>query len=61
MNYKMNLVVDEARRILIEQPHLKYYEAIHQAKNVLKKELPDGNLKSSKVKQFQCDYITREV
>lgn len=48
MNYKMNLVIDEARRILLEQPNLKYYEAINQAKKILKKEPSDGNLKSSK-------------
>jgi len=50
MNYKMNLIIDEARRILIENPQLKYYEAINQAKSILKKELSSGNLKSSRVK-----------
>lgn len=41
MNYKMNLVVDEAKRILLEQPKLKHYEAIIKAKEVLKKD-PQG-------------------
>lgn len=50
MNYKMNLVIDEARRMLIEKPHLKYYEAIMEAKKILKiKEPSDGDLKSSNV------------
>ena len=60
MNYKMNLVIDETRRILLEQPHLKYYEAINQAKKILKKEPSDGNLKSSKVINNQFNYITKE-
>lgn len=44
----MNLVVDEARRILIEQPHLKYYEAINEAKKVLKKYPPGLQSKKGK-------------
>ena len=58
MNYKMNLVVDEARRILIEQPELKYYEAINQAKKILKKYPPGLQSKKGKGNTNQDDYIT---
>lgn len=33
---KIRAVVEEAARILEDYPHLKYYEAIHRAKEVLK-------------------------
>lgn len=35
---KIRAVVEEARKILNDYPHLKYYEAIHKAKEVLKDE-----------------------
>lgn len=40
MECKMELVVDEARRILLENPHLKYFEAINEAKKILKEKDP---------------------
>lgn len=40
MDYKVNLVIDEARRILLENPHLKYFEAINEAKKILKEKDP---------------------
>ena len=52
MNYRMNLVVDEARRILIEQPELEYYEAINQAKNILKKRAIKRQLEKLKGKKL---------
>lgn len=33
---KIRTVVEEAAKILRDYPHLKYYEAIHLAKEVLK-------------------------
>ncbi len=35
---KIRAVVEEAVKILNENPHLKYYEAINRAKEVLKDE-----------------------
>lgn len=35
---KITAVVEEARKILNDYPHLKYYEAIIKAKEVLKDE-----------------------
>lgn len=35
---KIRAVVEEAVKILNENPHLKYYEAIHRAKEVLRDE-----------------------
>lgn len=35
MDYKTNIIVDEARRILLEQPHLMQFEAINEAKKNL--------------------------
>lgn len=52
-NNSMTLVIKEAARILGEKPHLKHYEAIIEAKLMIKeKELSDGNLKSSKGKKI---------
>ena len=54
MNDNFDLVLKETIRILEERPHLKHYEALNEAKLIIKeKELSDGNLKSSKVKQKQ--------
>lgn len=39
---KIRTVVEEAARILKDYPHLKYYEAIMKAKEVLKDE---GNIR----------------
>ena len=52
MNYKLNLVVDEARRILIENPQLKYYEAINQAKKHIKKRAIKRELEKLKGKKL---------
>lgn len=35
---QIRAIVEEAARILNDYPHLKYYEAIHLAKEVLKDE-----------------------
>lgn len=35
-------VAEEASKILRDYPHLKYYEAIHKAKEVLKEKGPEG-------------------
>jgi|GEM_PF-3502659 len=35
---KIRTVVEEAERILRDYPHLKYYEVIHKAKEVLKED-----------------------
>ena len=43
MDYKTDLIIDEARRIMLEKPHLKYYEAIGQAKELFKKVHQGGN------------------
>jgi len=35
---QIRAIVEEAARILRDYPHLKYYQAIHKAKEVLKKD-----------------------
>ena len=50
MNYKTNIIIDEARRIMLEQPNLKYYEAIGQAKELYKKVHQGGNPSGQKKK-----------
>lgn len=56
MDSNFNLVLKEAIRILEERPHLKHYEALNEAKSIIKqKELSDGNLKSSRVNKNNCN------
>lgn len=54
MNNNFDLVLKETIRILEERPYLKRFEALIEAKLIIKeKELSDGNLKSSKGKEKQ--------
>ncbi|MEY8416702.1 hypothetical protein AAK964_10405 [Tissierella praeacuta] len=44
-------VIKEAAKIMRENPSMKFYEAIIEAKKILKeKDLQDGNPKRSKIK-----------
>lgn len=57
MNKNVRSVAEEAARILKDYPHLKYYEAIMRAKEILKQKYPqDGNPKGAKVNNFRQVY-----